>query len=109
MTTYTYFNVDYPLAIGDTFAQGINDTGQIVGWYGGGGFLYSGGTYTTLNDPSVTGTHTFAYGINDASQIVGYYGGGDNGGYHGFLYSGGVYTNIDNPSTSNNTYPQEWK
>jgi probable extracellular repeat, HAF family len=37
MTTYTYFNVDYPLAIGDTFAQGINNTGQIVGYYTDGG------------------------------------------------------------------------
>jgi hypothetical protein len=27
MTTYTYFNFDYPLAIGDTFAQGINNRG----------------------------------------------------------------------------------
>jgi hypothetical protein len=48
----------------------------IVGYYGGG-FLYSGGTYTTLNDPLATGTNTFAYGINNASQIVGYYGGGE--------------------------------
>lgn len=32
-------------------ATGINDAGQIVGGYSAGGFLYSGGTYTTINVP----------------------------------------------------------
>ena len=36
------------------------------------GFLYSGGTYTTLDDPLGT-EGTFAQGINDVGQIVGYY------------------------------------
>ncbi len=43
-------------------ADGINDAGQVVGWYFDSsgiehGFLYSGGTngtYTTLDDPSTT-------------------------------------------------------
>jgi probable HAF family extracellular repeat protein len=40
----------------DTFARGINSTGQVVGFYSinGGpfhGFFYSGGTFTTLDDP----------------------------------------------------------
>ena len=43
------------------------------------GFLYSGGTYTTLTDPfAISGdpnhtNGTVAFGINDAGQIVGYY------------------------------------
>jgi probable HAF family extracellular repeat protein len=85
-----------------TFATGINDSGQIVGSYdsrGRGfpnhGFLYSGGTYTTIDDPAAPGL-TNAWGINDAGQIVGDYQ--DNTGVvHGFLYSGGTFTNIDDP------------
>jgi uncharacterized membrane protein len=62
----TYTTIDEPLAgprgsIGHigTFAQDINDVGQVVGYYTGllsetgpsgtFGFLYSGGTYTPLN------------------------------------------------------------
>ena len=34
MPVYTYTTLDDPSGnIGDTFAQGINDTDQIVGWY----------------------------------------------------------------------------
>ena len=47
------------------------------------GFLYSGGTYTTLDDPLGT-EGTFASGINNAGQIVGdYYD--SSGTLHGFL------------------------
>jgi len=42
--------INDPLATGDTFANGINDKGQIVGYYSGsGGFhglLYNNGIYT---------------------------------------------------------------
>ena len=58
------------------------------------GFLYSGGTYTTLDDP--LGVDTHAYGINDAAQIVGSYFDG-SGGSHSFLLSGGSYTTLDDP------------
>ena len=33
MTTYTYTTLNDPLATAGTFAQGINDAGQIVGYY----------------------------------------------------------------------------
>ena len=46
------------------------------------GFLYSNGTYTTLDDP--LGTNTEALGINDAGQIVGFYTDSGLRG-HGFL------------------------
>ena len=88
MPVYTYTTLDDPLALatGSTSAQGINASGQIVGFYqnAGGfhGFLYSGGTYTTLDDPSAT-NGTLAQGINDAGQIVGHYQGAS--GPHGFL------------------------
>ncbi len=89
-----------------TLAYGINATGQIVGYYEDDGtafgldhgFLYSGGNYTTLDDPSAN-AGTFAQGINDSGQIVGYYTNTASGN-HGFLYNpagGGTYTTLDDP------------
>ena len=79
---------------------GINDAGQIVGFYidSSGilhGFLYSGGTYTTLDDPLGT-NGTDALRHQQAGQIVGYYI-DSNDMSHGFLYSGGTYTTLDDP------------
>src|SRR6266566_1870271 len=98
MATYFYTTIDDPSG-SSTFAYGINASGQIVGSYlPGHGFLYSAGTYTTLDDPNGV---TVAYGINDAGQIVGNYTilGLDNAiATHGYLYSGGIYTTLDDPS-----------
>jgi probable HAF family extracellular repeat protein len=106
----TYTTLDDPLAGASasgqgTLTQGINDAGQIVGYYldsngNRHGFLYSGGAYTTLSDPLATNV-TIASGINDLGQVVGYYG--DNTAFHGFLYSNGTYTTVDNPLGGNNT------
>ena len=51
MPIYTYTTLDDPLGTLGTFAQGINTSGQIAGYYldssnSSHGFLYSGGTYT---------------------------------------------------------------
>jgi probable HAF family extracellular repeat protein len=69
-----------------TEAYGINDSGQIVGYYSDGtrehGFLLDNGIYTTIDPPG--SLRTEALGINDLGQIVGTYM--DAGGnYHGFL------------------------
>src|SRR5262249_59605020 len=66
-----------------TFATGINASGQIVGYIrlfascGQGcfeeiahGFVDTGGSFTTINDPN-NPSFTFANGINDSGQIVG--------------------------------------
>lgn len=56
---------------------GLNNAGQITGsllFLGGQpdeGFIYSGGTYTTLGPPNALSTDV--YGINDLQQIVGSY------------------------------------
>jgi probable HAF family extracellular repeat protein len=113
-----------------TWAQGVNDKGQVVGYYQGldnftnptpgtFGFLYNNGTYTTLAGP--------AFGINDAGQIVGTFGlynlndgtytplaGSAHGinnlgqivgyqGSHAFLYNlnDGTYTILDDPLGTN--------
>jgi probable HAF family extracellular repeat protein len=92
---YVYTTLDPPGSI-ITNAYGINDTGQIVGWYEDSamtphGFLYKGATYPTLDVP---GSHsTIARGINDAGQIVGQ--STDAKGSHGFLLSAGGYTTFD--------------
>jgi len=65
----------------------------------------TGGTYTTIDDPSATSTQ--AFGINDMGQIVGSYG--NESGSHGFLYSGGTngtYTTLDDPSATQGTFAQ---
>jgi probable HAF family extracellular repeat protein len=109
MPIYTYTTLDDPSATaGTTQASGINDTGQIVGSYvssGDHGFLYSGGTYTAIDDPlALLAEATQAFGINATGQIVGTFFNTSGGGYHGFLYSGGTYTTLDVPGGSSDTF-----
>ena len=83
----TYTMLDDPLATNGTFATGINDTGQIVGYYQDAigtkhGFFYSNGNYVTVDDPAGT-AGTYLTGINNSGQIVGNYL--DINGTHGFL------------------------
>ena len=83
-TTYTTTTLALPGST-VTSATGINDVGQIVGYFvdamGYHGFLYTGGSFSTLDVPG--STVTFATGINDVGQIVGYFG--DAMGRHGFV------------------------
>ena len=84
--------------VGGTQAQDVNNSGDIVGWYGASdgthGFLYSGGTYTALTHSAAGTVNTFAEGINNQGQIVGYYQDADLH-YHGFVYNEGSYINFD--------------
>jgi hypothetical protein len=71
----TYASFDYPGA-SFTIPVGINNHGEIAGFYGDAagifhGFSLSGGTYTTVDYPGATATE--AYGINDSGDIVGIY------------------------------------
>src|SRR5204862_2508995 len=80
----TYTNIDTGAIQGGTFAKGINDAGQIVGYSYSivfvprpiyskvTGFLYSNGAFTAIDDPSAVGNQniasgTFAQAINNAS------------------------------------------
>src|SRR5262249_45186472 len=67
------------------------------------GFLKSGGTYTTIDDPLAT-AGTAAYGINASGQIVGLYNTGALA-THGFLYNpnSGTFTTLDDPLASMGT------
>ncbi len=82
-----------------TDAQGINNSGQIVGAFETGdgrvhGYLFSSGTFTTIDFPGVPGNA--ALGLNNSGQIVGSdFGGGFPQG--AFLFSGGTFTTIAPP------------
>jgi probable HAF family extracellular repeat protein len=83
-----YTVVDPP---GSTFssAAGINDAGQVVGYFTDGsnkyhGFVYRSGTYATLDPPGATGSFTLANGINSSGQVVGEFSDAA-GATHGFL------------------------
>ena len=84
----TYTSLAVPLDGG--FAYGI-DGGNIVGYYdsgGSNGFLYDGGTFTTIDDPSAVNTT-----LTDISgnNIVGYAGGSGTSIY-------GVIVSVPEPS-----------
>jgi hypothetical protein len=70
----TYTTLNYPGAI-YTWAAGINNAGEIVGYYQNNatqidGFLLSNGTYTNISYPGAA--DTTLTGINDSGQITGY-------------------------------------
>ena len=104
-TGANYALISDPLASpNQTFITGINDLGQVTGYYrvytagystpAQYGFIYSQGNYTTLDDTNENGlATTAAEAINNAGQVVGYYRMPDNS-LHSFIYSGGTYQDI---------------
>jgi probable HAF family extracellular repeat protein len=90
-----------------TVASGVNDSGQIVGYFvdsslNTNGFGYSGGSYTTIDVPGAAATT--ASGISNSGEIIGSYT-DSSGGVHGFTQSGfgGTATSFDDPSGVGNT------
>jgi probable HAF family extracellular repeat protein len=95
--------IDPPASGGYTEANGINNSGTIVGRYFGNsgdlhGFQFSNGNYSTIDVPGATGTSVF--GINNLGDIVGAYK-DTSGATHGFLLSNGSVTTIDFPGSTN--------
>src|SRR5208337_5250718 len=85
--SYTFTTLNYPSVPGNTYACDINNSGQVVGYYGANqGFIYSGGSFSTISDPSSPGVFMEALGINNNSQIT---GGVDP---QSFVYSGGSFS-----------------
>lgn len=84
-----------------TVPQGINDQGEISGWYFNGenqGFIrYPDGTFQSIDYPG--SDRTIAEGINSFGDVVGYYVDGA-GHFHGFIYNSaqGVYSSFDIPT-----------
>src|SRR4030066_1240744 len=87
---YTYSTI-LPPGWSWSYAHGINDDGDIVG-YGETAsttksFLYSNGIYTTLLPPGWSSA--YALTINSSGKVVGY--GDDSGTYKAFTYLSGSY------------------
>jgi probable HAF family extracellular repeat protein len=90
----------------NTEPMGINNSGQVSGTYldaskNDHGFLYSNGTFTTIDDPNqsanpITNQGTQAYHLNEKGQVAGFYG-DSNHTDRGFLYSNGTFSTIDDP------------
>ncbi|HEY2865155.1 MAG TPA: PEP-CTERM sorting domain-containing protein [Casimicrobiaceae bacterium] len=110
-TAYTYQTLDDPSAIasGATVAYGINDAGQVTGWFSDGSnvvhaFVYSGGAWTTIDNNPLNGGggETEGFGINNSGRITGAIF--DPLG-HNALYDGTSWTLLGNDpnDTSNST------
>jgi len=76
----------------NSYAYGINNSGQIVGVSDPHAFFYSGGVMSDLG--TLGGTHSIAYGINNSGQIAGYSDIAGNVASHAFLYSGGIMNDL---------------
>lgn len=95
---------------GSIAAAGINDSGQVVGYFSSTNasgtqfshaFLFSGGVngvMTDLNSLLPSATNSNAYGINNNGQIVGTYSTLNKS--HAFLYSGGAVSSLDFGNTA---------
>ncbi len=97
-TNGVFATVDVPGAFA-TFAQGVSNTGQIVGFFLeksglSHGFLYANETFTTIDVPGAL--LTTASAINRSGQIVGEFV-DSTGAQHGFLDTAGVFTIIAVP------------
>jgi probable HAF family extracellular repeat protein len=95
---------DYSAGTYGAQAYGINNRGDIVGSYVDSalvqhGYLYSNGSYTTLNAPAgVLPFNTQAFGINDRGQIAGeYFSRNDNTSSIGYVYNNGTFTTLGDP------------
>ena len=80
MNGSAFTSVEIPSAV-ETWAEGVNDNGDIVGEYldsksAAHGFTLISGSYATIDFPHAAGT--VANEINDSGQIAGYYAGQDS-------------------------------
>ena len=85
----------------NTFATGLSDAGQVVGWVGlfeeGQGFIKKKGGPCELLPMVPDALATIPLSINDPGQIVGITLPGNRIQGSGFLYEKGVYTLLDYP------------
>lgn len=107
--SYTFLdNADHTLNLPanvNSQATGINDEGQVVGFFmptstTSNGFVLDDGKLTVLQAPG--STFTQALGENDLGQIVGFFNDAQ-GAAHGFVYSDDKYVTIDAPGATATT------
>lgn len=102
---FTSINALLPVTNQNSQAVGINNAGNIVGFYQPTattsiGFLDKGGVVSTI-DP-FSSTFTQALGINSLGDVVGFYVDGA-GVQHGYLETAGVFTSFDPPGSVSTT------
>jgi probable HAF family extracellular repeat protein len=95
----TYRELSVPGAK-QTEARGVNNRGDIVGFYAEAqdqlhGFLYASGVLTTIDVPDAD--WTVATDINNSGTIVGYFADRGLGLAHGFVLRHGTFSTIDAP------------
>jgi probable HAF family extracellular repeat protein len=88
----------------DTYAYGINDQGQIVGYASSSdgsthAFLFDGSSMIDLGTV-VDSSYSQARSINDDGKVVGFYYQADNSVYNAFLYSNGTLGKISELGSS---------
>jgi probable HAF family extracellular repeat protein len=84
---------DLTPGIDNAHAEGINDTGQVVGWRNGRAFRLTGTTFTELGVP--TGyAQSFATAVNATGQVAGHVITGSGNAERIFRYANGVMTLI---------------
>jgi probable HAF family extracellular repeat protein len=109
-TGYSFQTLDDPNAASGTVAYGINDAGQVTGWYNDGlsivhAFVYDAGAWTTIdkNPLNSSGGDTQGFGINNSGQIVGGLFDNLNLGHNAF-FDGTSWSELgDDPSGAKNS------
>ncbi len=108
-TSYTITTLNVPFPYGDGIAQGLDDTGQVVGNFSAPPpqdptirtFLYQNGSYSAIDVVPYRGTpgpSTQATAINNVGDIVGTVY--STSSTYAFLYRNGVFTDLGFYGTS---------
>jgi hypothetical protein len=105
-SAYSFFTVPGASGSLGTYASGINDHGQICGYYKDSqgvyhGFVKDGETITSIDVPGARGGPNSGTGpgnINNEGEVAGPYIAG--GLFHGFVLRGGVYVTVDVPGAT---------
>jgi uncharacterized membrane protein len=89
-------------------ANGVNDSGIVVGSYAhcqfcvSHGFIFNGRTYATIDVPHLAQTRIVDINNAGVMAVIGVTGGNV---YHAYVYDGKTFTNVDVPGASN-TYAE---
>src|SRR5262249_27243439 len=97
-----YTTIDDPAGVFGGGASGLNDRGQVSGFYldangASHGYVLSGGQHTTIDDPAGVLVNQ-ANSINTVGQVVGAYADA-NGVIHGYLATPAHGDSANAPST----------
>jgi probable HAF family extracellular repeat protein len=89
-----------PNSLGTGNVWGVNDSGEVVGWYTNTSgnyesFLFADNNYTIINCPNAVSTR--AYGIANNGDIVGDFIATAGGPFQGMIYKSGKCTTVNYP------------